>query len=165
MFYDRIQDKTMDLAIKAFSIWCKEIKNNQKCDAVDIYNRMLSSEERISADLSSQFDNVILDVMMYSDTDITQEALNLMMVHKSQKDLFFQVFEKIQIIYSPRIENICKNLTEMLRELKRLAEMFEIWSELESEEDLKAANRVMEILNSIWAYMAKRNEDRSLSKS
>lgn len=99
---------------------------------------------------------------MYSDKSITHAALHLLMVHKSQKDLFFKVFEKIQIIYSPRIENICKQLTDMLRELKGLAEMFEIWSDLESEDDVKSANRVQDILNCIRGYLIKRNEDRSL---
>ncbi len=184
MFYDRIQDNTLgefyrreivasfgltifsslssELGIQAFSHWCKAIKNKQSCDPVEAFHRALASEERLSSELSFKFDSVLLDAMMYSDKKITHAALHLLMVHKSQKDLFFKVFEKIQIIYSPRIESICKQLTDMLRELKGLAEMFEIWSDLESESDLKSAHRVQDILNNIKGYLVKRNEDRSL---
>lgn len=151
------------MGIQAFSQWCKAIKNKQNCDPVQTFHKALASEERLSSELSVKFDSVLLDAMMYSEKSITHSALHLLMVHKSQKDLFFKIFENVQIIYSPRIENICKHLTDMLRELKGLAEMFEIWCELESEDDIKSANRVQEILHAIKGYLIKRNDDQTLS--
>eukprot|EP01039_Chlorochromonas_danica_P008105 gene8101-8940_t len=162
MFYDRILDKKLDLAVKAFSQWCDEIKKKKKSDPVAILNKMLNSEESITTELSSKFDSVLLDVVMYSDTSLTQHALQLLMVHKSHKDQFLQIAEKIQIVYSPRIEAICKNLTQMVRDLKSLAEMFEIWCDLESEEDQRSAHRCGEILGNIKGYLTNTNDDRTL---
>ncbi len=149
--------------MQAFDNWCTALKNKQHCNAVDIFQRALSSEERISSELSKRFDAVLLDLLMYSDTNITHTALHLLMIHTSHKDLFYSTFENIQVIYSPRIETICQHLTKMIHELKGLAEMFEIWCELESEDDIKSANRVQEILHAIKGYLIKRNDDQTLS--
>ena len=182
MFYDRILDKKLgkalelftllrsilyswfylDLCVRAFSTWCDEVKRKKISDPTIILNRMLASEESITSELSTKFETVLLDVVMYSDTNLTQQALQLLMAHKSHKDQFLQIAEKIQIVYSPRIEAICKNLTQMVRELKSLAEMFEIWCDLESEEDQRSADKSLEILGNIKGYLANLNEDRSL---
>lgn len=153
----------LDLGLKAFSQWSAAVKNQQNCDPVEIFQKALISEERLSSELSHKFEAVLLDAIMFADKDITHSALNLLMIHKSQKDLFFKIFEQIQIIYSPRIENICRQLTAMLRELQGLAEMFEIWSELESANDLKSAARCLDILKEIMAYLSKKNDDRTLA--
>lgn len=116
---------------------------------MELFHNLLASDESISSELSSKFDSVLLDAVMYSDVSLTQEALQLLMVHKSQNDQFFNIAENIQIVYSPRIEGICKSLQEMLRELKRLAEMFEIWSTLETDSDIASARRANNILLSI----------------
>jgi hypothetical protein len=162
MFYNRIQDKTLDVAIKAFAYWNIEVKNDQVCDPLAVFERLMVEEERISSELSITFDNVLLDTLMYSDVEVTKAAVNLLMVHKSQRDMFFQVAEEIQIVYSPKVAGICKTLASMMVELRRLGEMFEIWSDLESESDISKASRVQEILNLITAIVGRKNDDRTL---
>jgi hypothetical protein len=147
-----------DLTIKAFAQWCNDEKMNLKRSPMEAYNKVLLTEESMSADISDKFDSVLLDIMMYSDANLVQESLNLLMVHKSQQELFFDTAANIQIIYSPRIEKICKELTELLRDLKRLAEMYEIWSEMVSEEDKASAAKVVRILKRIKDYTVKSNE-------
>ncbi len=122
----------------------------------------MSSEESISAELSLKFDQVLLDTLMYSDVDLTKEAIRLLMVHKSQRDLFFEIAESIQIVYSPRVAIICRNLSTMISELQRLGEMFEIWSDLETPSDLEKANRVKDILINIMNDVGRKNEDKTL---
>ena len=122
----------------------------------------MSSEESISAELSLKFDQVLLDTLMYSDVDLTKEAIRLLMVHKSQRDLFFEIAESIQIVYSPRVALICRNLSTMISELQRLGEMFEIWSDLETPSDLEKANRVKDILINIMNDVGRKNEDKTL---
>ncbi len=129
---------------------------------MEIYAKVMLAEQSMSADISDKFDHVLLDIMMYSDAHLVQESLNLLMVHKSQQELFFHTAENIQIIYSPRIEKICKDLTDLLRDLKRLAEMYEIWSEMETEEDKASAAKVVKILKRIKELTVKNNEDKTL---
>jgi hypothetical protein len=123
---------------------------------------MMAEEERISSELSKTFDNVLLDTLMYSDIELTKAAVRLLMVHKSQRDLFFQVAEEIQIVYSPKVAGICHSLSVMIVELRRLGEMYEIWSDLESENDLEKAQRVQDILDHIYGFVGRKNEDRTL---
>lgn len=139
------------------------IRNNQNCNPIETFQREMASEEKLSAQLSQRFDAVLLDLLMYSDANITHHALHLLMIHTSHKDRFYDVFQNTQIIYSPRIDSVCKQMTRTINELKGLAEMFEIWSELESEQDMKSANRVLELLNTMKGYLMKRNDDASLS--
>lgn len=169
MFYDRIQDKSLDIAIKAFSVWTRgrnklvSLKQNDKgASPIEIYKQIVAVEENIPVDLLARFDVVLLDMIMYQDEKLTHEALQLLMIHKSQRDRFLEVAENVQIICSPRIETVCRKLGNMLRELRGLAEKFEIWSELSTEEDQQSARKVFSILDSIKGYLAKRNEDRSL---
>jgi predicted translin family RNA/ssDNA-binding protein len=84
------------------------------------------------------------------------------MFHKSQRDLFFEIAERIQIIYSPKVENTYRSLAKMIKELQQLAEMYEIWSDLENEADLANASRVQEILSQIYHYVGRKNDDRTL---
>lgn len=162
MFYDRIQDKNLDIAIKAFSTWTKEKKVKKDVNPVDIFHNLMATEENIPTNLLRQFDTVLLDMIMHHDNQLTHEALQLLMIHKSQRDRFLTVAENVQIICSPRIESVCKKLGNMLRELRSLAEKFEIWGDLSTEEDQSSARKVFDILDNIKTYLAKRNEDRSL---
>eukprot|EP01033_Poteriospumella_lacustris_P003231 gene3231-2378_t len=162
MFYDRIQDKNLDIAIKAFSLWTKEKKTKKDANPVEILHALMQTEENIPTDLLQQFDTVLLDMIMYHNEELTHEALQLLMIHKSQRERFFNVAEKVQIICSPRIEAVCRKLGNMLRELRSLAEKFEIWGDLSTEADQNSARKVFDILDNIKSYLAKRNEDRSL---
>lgn len=162
MFYDRIQDKNLDIAIKAFSLWTKEKKTKKDANPVEILHSLMQTEENIPTDLLQQFDTVLLDMIMYHNEELTHEALQLLMIHKSQRERFFNVAEKVQIICSPRIEAVCRKLGNMLRELRSLAEKFEIWGDLSTEADQNSARKVFDILDNIKSYLAKRNEDRSL---
>jgi hypothetical protein len=72
MFYARIQDQTLDICIKAFSHWNEETKKDQYCDAAATFEKMMSAEERLNSELSMKIDGVLLDCLMYSDTELTK---------------------------------------------------------------------------------------------
>eukprot|EP01038_Epipyxis_sp_PR26KG_P012176 gene12176-16306_t len=162
MLYDRIQDKRLGLTIKAFVIWNNDRKKNISCDAVDIYNKKVT-QENISKNISANFDYILLDIMMYSDTSLVQEALHLLMNHTSQREIFRKTSHQIQILYSPKVEDVFRNLSRMLRDLQRLAEMFEIWSELSNDEDIASAHETLDILKKIKGFIMKNNDDKTLS--
>lgn len=47
--------------------------------------------------------------------------------HDSQAELYFNIAAKTQIIGSFKVENVCKDFMKRMKDIKRLAEMFEIW--------------------------------------
>ena len=65
----------IDIAIKAFSYWYEEVKADKYCDPLQVFERMMANEERISNELSLKFDQVILDALMYADVGLTKVFL------------------------------------------------------------------------------------------
>lgn len=41
----------------------------------------------MTVDLITKIDNVLLDILMFNNNDMLQEAFNLLMIHKSQKEV------------------------------------------------------------------------------
>lgn len=145
---DRIQDKRLGICIKAFVEWVEEEKraNMMKTNgrsAQDVYRNVASSDTDLSADIPPTFDAVLTDIIMYNDPLLVQQALQLLMVYKSTDRLLCEAMYNVQIIYSPRVEFKCKEIVVMLRDLKRMGDMFEIWGKLETAED-KATGDEME---------------------
>ena len=124
----------------------------------------MQSEERTTMDvgLAGNLDLMLLDIVMHSNSELTQEALNLLMVHSSQQRLYLKTAKRIQIIYASKMEATYRNLNIYLRELQRLAEMFEIWCELKTKEDMASAEQVLDILSKIKQNIIIRNDDRTL---
>lgn len=143
-------------------MWTNAAKKNLSKHPMDIYSKVMVTEDHMTADISEGFGDMLLDILMFDDADLVQESLNLLVVHTSQKDLFFRAAKEMQIIHSVRTDNVFKNLTEMLRVLTSSAEMFEIWSELENEEDLSSADDVIRNLRGIKELLMRKNDDRTL---
>lgn len=175
----------LDVAIKAFSFWSEEAKADQYCDPLSTYEKMMAEEKAISPELSSKLDHVLLDTIMYSDMELTkvtfsrslssvskavyfyipqfpQQAIHLLMVHKSQRDLFYDVAEQIQIVTSPKVESVCHSLSAVVHELRKSAETYEIWSDLETGSDLAKAARVQGLLKQMTQTVSKPNTDKTL---
>jgi hypothetical protein len=175
MIYDRIQDQNLGIFIKSFVTWfdsenCQataggpngEVNNEMSFrhaasssnaithrSPLDVYRDTIGLEEDVSTQIPESFDGVLVDMLMYANSDLVESALNLLMVHKSKNQLLFQAAEKTQIIYSPQVEAKYKFMTTTLRELKRLAEKFEIWGELEHEAHIDDANKMNGMLGQL----------------
>lgn len=91
-----------------------------------VYDRVLASDDN-ELTVSKKLHLILLDLMMYDDSKLIQEALYLLMIFETQSDLLFQITNNVQIVYSPRMEKVCKDVTVNLKNIKRLAEMYEIW--------------------------------------
>ena len=150
---DRIQDQRLGTVIKAFVEYIAEDKqganNNAKAQrsAVEVYQKVAAGEFNMSADIPPDFDQMLIDVMMHNDSSMVQEALQLLMIHKSADRLLCEAMGKVQIIYSPRVEQKCKEIISMLRDLKRMGDMYEIWGSLETPEDKATAEDMASILH------------------
>jgi hypothetical protein len=185
MVYERLQDKALGkldnylliafgfyvfkivisaagMTIKAFVQWTIDLKNNANSNPYDYYVKVVSSQRGMSQEISDQIDSALLDILMYDDKALVHEGLRLLMVHKNQQELYFETTEHIQIIYSSRTETIYHQLCDLLRDIQRLAEMFEIWSGLETQEDKASAAEMLEKLRKAQSYIVKSNDDKTL---
>jgi hypothetical protein len=134
-----------------------------KKSPLDMYLDTINEEEDVSTQIPASFDGVLVDMLMYSNSDLVESALNLLMVHKSKNQLLFQAAEKTQIIYSEQVEAKFKFMTTTLRDLKRGAEKFEIWGELAVQEHINDAKSMNTMLNQLIALIKCPNDDASLN--
>ena len=99
--------------------------------------------------MANKMEPILLDMLMYSDSDIVQEALNLLIIYKSQRVIYFDIADRVQIILSSSLESKCDALETSLREIKRLAEMYEMWSELHTTEDQESVGNLLQCLEQL----------------
>ena len=99
--------------------------------------------------MANKMEPILLDMLMYSDSDIVQEALNLLIIYKSQRVIYFDIADRVQIILSSSLESKCDALEASLREIKRLAEMYEMWSELHTTEDQESVGNLLQCLEQL----------------
>jgi hypothetical protein len=104
IIYARIQEKRLGILIKAFVKWCDDNMNeNRDIDsAIKYYFNVMNSEKDLLDDVAPHFNELLLDIMMYSNSNLLQEALDLLMVHNCNTLLLMTTAKNVQIIYSKR---------------------------------------------------------------
>jgi hypothetical protein len=149
----RIQDRQLGQVLKAFVSWYEDEQSGIVRDPVAAFKASIVANSGVSLIPQKKFDDILLDVVMYSDERLVEEALHTMMVHKSQDRLLLEATSKIQIISKPEVEEKYKILLERLRFLRNTAETFEIWCSLSTEEDKKVAVNMISSLSQILDFL------------
>lgn len=149
----RIQDRQLGIILKAFVAWYEEDHIGAPKDPVSAYRASISSDIGDNLIAKKKFDDILLDVVMYSDEKLVEEALHMLMVHKSEERLLLEATSKIQIISKPEVESKYKVILERLSFLRNTAETFEIWCELSNEDDKKVALSMLDAINEILGYL------------
>lgn len=156
--HDRMQDKKLGELIHKYSHWFDEQYQHDISPSV-IYRRLC---EDSSMNFPKHFGEVLIDLLMYSDPNIVQEALRLLMCHESHEGLFLDTARKVQIISSIHLEGLYKNLVEQLNYLKVQAESIELWGGLKAPSDYETANTIRESLERIADAVRKKVDGRKL---
>lgn len=159
--HDRLQDRKLGMVIQKFSGWFDDTIRNKGVDAKRLYEQVCI-QNNLSGSFPEQFGDVLLDVIMYSDPVLVQEALKLLMVHQCSEGRFISTAERVQIIYSTKLEHLYKSLIEDLTQIKVLAESFELWCDFATEKDAAAAKNLLDILLSICAHATRKTDARKL---
>lgn len=81
--------------MKAFVAWFEDGREG-KVVPIEVYRRVVE-ESNLAVQIPAKIDVVLLDILMYNDSKLVQEALNLLMVHKNHKEQLFQVMRRIQV--------------------------------------------------------------------
>ena len=101
--------RTPDLTVKSFIQWYESNrlkdktflskilgKNQSKAEeevpkisgidnAYDVYKKVVSTDRSSSFKSSDRMDTILMDLLMYNDSVLVQEALNLLILHQNQK--------------------------------------------------------------------------------
>lgn len=162
MIYQRIQEKQLGVLIKAFVKWCDDNKDgNQNIESAILYYFNVMNNERDLLDgIPPMFNELLLDIMMYSDSKLLPEALQLLMTHNCNTLLMMTTAKKVQIIYSAKTEARLNEINQLLRTLRTMTEKYEIWgSKANPETDYET---MYVIIDTIIGLSTKQNEETSL---
>lgn len=149
----RIQDRQLGSVLRSFVGWYEDGMMGNQRDPMTAYKASIAHDEGESLIPEKKFDDILLDAVMYSDETMVEEALHMLMVHKSQKRLLLEATSKIQIIAKPEVESKYKIIVEKLRFLRNTAETYEIWCALSNQEDKNVAVGMLESLQLLLGYI------------
>jgi len=155
MIYDRILDKNLGVCVSAFVEWMEENNATANVNPMTILRKVKESNDDLLPSIPSYFDDILLDILMYKDSTLTQEALNLLMVHNTRRKLWIETAQHVQIIYSHSMSNKSKVASRIIREIQRLAEMYEIWGELSSVQSQKSAVEMLDLITRLYQLLTK----------
>ena len=191
MIFDRLQDGHLELIVEAFKMFSKtELKlspteaiekllssftesNDVAFSLAQILNVRVSHHHHHSQSsqsgsqkdtivIGSHFHQTLLDLIMYEDKSLALQSLHLLMRYDSQANVLFDIAERTQLVGSFKVEGVLKNLRSTLKQLRQLAEMYEIWFSLESDEDLESCEEMTTALCKLRSVLIVKNDDKSL---
>lgn len=160
--YSKIQDQQLDLICNSFDDWSESHAEGLLLQPVEAYRKALARVDQY-ADLPPEFDAILLDMLMHSDSKITREALQLLVMHKSSRHILFEVLQDVKIVYSPKVKQKLEQLQKIMRDVQRMTEMYEIWQDFATEEDIETADDMLASIQTLDAFMKKLNENPSLT--
>jgi hypothetical protein len=156
--HDRIQDRKLGLCIQYFSNWFNDAIMNNAKDPKEVYAQLCADTGMTNA-FPPKFDAMLVDVVMYNDSKLTDDALQLLMVHESQEELFLSIAKQVQIIYSSKLERLYRSFVSDLKKLKSLAESYELWgAAVDDGSDLGPAKSMVDILENLCAHLSVKSE-------
>lgn len=116
----------------------------------------------IASDVPSELDDVLLDNVMFSDSGLVQESLNVLMLHKSRQHLMLEVANRLQLLH-PQQGARYKEMTTMLTEVKTKVEKFEIWGEMYNAKEESQGHRLLELLRALLGFVRQPSDVYTLS--
>jgi hypothetical protein len=162
LVYNRIQDHSLAILIKAFQQCVELEKQGKNVDVKHVIRLALASDDALGL-IPQGFDNVLADLIMYDNPDLTNEALRLLMLHKNKKHILLDLSKDIQIVYSPKVEAKLSDAKKNLSAMRAYAEKYEIWQGLKTDDDLKTADALKQLIKDMTNLMHKVNEERTLA--
>jgi hypothetical protein len=140
-----IEDRNISLAMHYFYAW--ENSSDRRSPA-ELFEQVVQDSKQLTLNLAD-FDNIMLDVLMFVHMPLTQSTLEVLMAHHSMRRTLLDNVEQVQLLASTKREKQYREVNAMLQELEQNAETHELWGELETEEDHATNVRTKEILRKL----------------
>ncbi|KAJ1386827.1 hypothetical protein B484DRAFT_440231, partial [Ochromonadaceae sp. CCMP2298] len=124
-----IEDRNISLLLRYFYQWHA---GEEKRDPEDFFEEVVSESKQLSLDIAD-FDNVMIDVLMFVHTPLMQSTLEVLMAHHSKRKTLLDNAGNVQLLASHDRERQYKIVDQMLQQLEQNAETHELWGELEND--------------------------------
>jgi hypothetical protein len=124
-----IEDRNISLLLRYFYAW---ESGADKRTPSEIFEQVVQDSKELSLNLAD-FDNIMLDVLMFVHMPLTQSTLEVLMAHHSMRRILLDNAKNVQLLASPSRERLFKQVDQMLQQLEQNAETHELWGELETD--------------------------------
>ena len=123
-------------------------------ESAELFTRLVATADDYSLSTASDsVDLIFLDLVMYNDKDLTQAALNLLMVHHSMQEILFVDLKATQLLVRRDDQKLLSRLREDLIYLQNAAERHELWGDLETPEDQKENAKTKKVLKGLARHV------------
>jgi hypothetical protein len=129
---------------------------------VQIYHEECASAADLAIEVPAVLDDVLLDNIMFSDSHLVQESLNVLMIHKSKAYQMIEVASKLQLLH-PLQQIKYQEMSAILTEVKSKVEKFEIWQELLTATELQQGQRLLELITALLRFVRTTSDESTLS--
>ena len=137
-----IQDRNLSVFLRIFYKICAGAESSQP---EDLFQRLESETSGISMKVGD-FQDILLDVLMYQDTTLVQTGLDVLVAHFSSRAILLNNAKKVQLLISNRRQKQYHTIDQMLLKLQKNAATQELWGSLQTEDDIQTNIQTQEIL-------------------
>jgi hypothetical protein len=129
-FQNFLEDRYITMILENFKAW--ETENNKPA-----YKSMLLLCDEIveNSIINDRTDDVLFDLLMYSDSDVVQSTLNVLMTHHTAVKILLDNLDQVQLLVSAKREKQYQKLEKCLGHLQHDVDTHSMWCKLLTEED------------------------------
>ena len=140
-----IEDRNVSLLLRYFNQW---ESGADKRSPSELFEQVVADSKELTLDIVD-FDNVMIDVLMFVHTPLMQSALEVLMAHHSMRRILLDNANNVQLLASHKRERQYKMVDSMLKQLEQNAETHELWGELETDADHLLNKQTRDILTEL----------------
>jgi hypothetical protein len=140
-----IDDRNLSLFLRNFYLW---ESGNDRRDPTALFQQTIETSETLSLN-QQDFEDVMLDCLMFSSTHLVQSVLEVLMAHFSMRSNILENAKSVQLLAASKREKQFHQIDKMLQQLEQNAETHELWGELATEEDRETNRHTQMILKEL----------------
>ena len=141
-----IDDRNLSLLLRYFNEWSS---GRDKRSPEELFDRVIVESAELTLGVGD-FD-IFMDIVMYVDISLMQNALDVIMAHHSSRSTLLKNAGHVQLLVSHKRELQFQRIAALLQELERNAETHELWGELETDDHHVSNEKTKEILLELTA--------------
>ena len=157
-----VEDRNVSLLMHGFYSWYCKYKDDEdeevaKVGAISKFDEIKDqiTELRVS---SEAYDDIFVDLLMYSSADLVQNSLNVLMTHHSSIKTLLNNATRMQLLITTRREQQYNKLDKLLLLLKRECDTHDIWGRLLTDDHKHTSDETHRALKEVKAACFRRRE-------
>jgi hypothetical protein len=140
-----IEDRNISLLLRYFYAW--ESGSDERKPA-ELFEQAVLDSNQLSLG-KADFDNIMIDTLMFVHTPLVQSTLEVVMAHHSMRRILLDNARNVQLLASHKRERQFRMVDQMLKQLEQNAETQELWGELETDADRAINKQTQDILKEL----------------